>query len=171
MSYRAFKRLLGETSLERKCRFLFGAFILLLISASFWLYAHQTEDLAYDQITTTCRLLVQPTLARLHVGADQPEAHTRQKAMDEFQNHWKELWPEGLPSYSYRILKPGEATEDALLMREFQANDQKLEVSNLLPAQRSNEYYAAVRATHSCLACHRQQAAEEDADGSRRDVK
>ena len=24
MSYRAFKRLLGETSLERKCRFLFG---------------------------------------------------------------------------------------------------------------------------------------------------
>ena len=29
MSYRAFKRLLGETSLERKCRFLFGAFILL----------------------------------------------------------------------------------------------------------------------------------------------
>ena len=25
MSYRAFKRLLGETSLERKCRFLFGA--------------------------------------------------------------------------------------------------------------------------------------------------
>ena len=53
MSYRAFKRLLGETSLERKCRFLFGAFILLLISASFWLYARQTEDLAYDQITTT----------------------------------------------------------------------------------------------------------------------
>ena len=37
MSYRAFKRLLGETSLERKCRFLFGAFILLLIAGSFWL--------------------------------------------------------------------------------------------------------------------------------------
>src|SRR3954468_2978338 len=58
MSYRAFKRLLGETSLERKCRFLFGAFILLLISGSFWLYARQTEHLAYDQITTTGRLLV-----------------------------------------------------------------------------------------------------------------
>ena len=29
MSYRAFKRLLGETSLERKCRFLLGGFILL----------------------------------------------------------------------------------------------------------------------------------------------
>src|SRR5439155_19091357 len=58
MSYRAFKRLLGETSLERKCRFLFGGFILLLISGSFWLYARQTEHLAYDQITNTGRLLV-----------------------------------------------------------------------------------------------------------------
>ena len=57
MSYRAFKRLLGETSLERKCRFLFGAFILLLITGSFWLYARQTEHLAYDQLTTTCRLI------------------------------------------------------------------------------------------------------------------
>ena len=58
MSYRSFKHLLGETSLERKCRFLFGGFILLLISSSFWLYARQTEHLAYDQITTTCRQLV-----------------------------------------------------------------------------------------------------------------
>src|SRR5688572_8559427 len=57
MSYRAFKRLLGETSLERKCRFLFGAGILLLITLSFWFYAYQTEYLAYDQATTTCRLL------------------------------------------------------------------------------------------------------------------
>jgi signal transduction histidine kinase len=58
MSYRAFKRLLGETSLERKCRFLFGAFILVLITGSFWLYARQTEHLAYEQITNSCRLLV-----------------------------------------------------------------------------------------------------------------
>src|SRR5438874_12965691 len=64
MSYRAFKRLLGETSLERKCRFLFGGFILLLITASFWLYARQTEDLAYEQIPTMCRLLVNQVVAR-----------------------------------------------------------------------------------------------------------
>ena len=48
MSYRAFKRLLGETSLERKCRFLFGTATLLLITASFYWYARQTEDLAYN---------------------------------------------------------------------------------------------------------------------------
>src|SRR5436189_5966108 len=66
MSYRAFKRLLGETSLERKCRFLFGAGILVLITASFWLYAYQTEHLAYDQTTTTCRVLVEPIFDKFH---------------------------------------------------------------------------------------------------------
>ena len=49
MSYRAFKHLLGETSLERKCRFLFGGFIVLLLTAAFYLYAHQTESLLYRQ--------------------------------------------------------------------------------------------------------------------------
>src|SRR5579884_1668452 len=58
MSYRAFKRLLGETSLERKCRFLFGVFIMVLIAGSFLLYQQRTEHLAYDQITNTGRLLV-----------------------------------------------------------------------------------------------------------------
>src|SRR5438552_14895327 len=67
MSYRAFKRLLGETSLERKCRFLFGAGILLLITLSFGLYAYQTEHLAYDQAVTSCRLLVTPILVQHHL--------------------------------------------------------------------------------------------------------
>ena len=48
MSYRAFKHLLGETSLERKCRWLLGAGVLLLMTGSFWVYAKQTEDLARD---------------------------------------------------------------------------------------------------------------------------
>src|SRR5262245_20199851 len=56
MSYRAFKRLLGETSLERKCRFLFGAFIVLLITGSFLLYARLTENLAQKQFQTTWQL-------------------------------------------------------------------------------------------------------------------
>src|SRR5438093_4224515 len=76
MSYRAFKRLLGETSLERKCRFLFGAGILVLITASFWLYAYQTEHLAYDQTTTTCRVLVDFIFNKFHqdklIATDHP---------------------------------------------------------------------------------------------------
>src|SRR3954451_4729782 len=109
MSYRAFKRLLGETSLERKCRFLFGAFILLLITGSFLLYARQTEHLAYDQITATCRLLVvqiidrQLTAGCRPVGpggsvvrdpAEDREQKRTAQLLDEFRQRWEEGWPE-----------------------------------------------------------------------------
>ncbi|HEV3202916.1 MAG TPA: ATP-binding protein [Gemmataceae bacterium] len=67
MSYRAFKRLLGETSLERKCRFLFGAGILLLITGSFWLYAYLTEQLAYKQASPLGRLLVNWLITKQHL--------------------------------------------------------------------------------------------------------
>src|SRR4051794_12017913 len=83
MSYRAFKRLLGETSLERKCRFLFGGFILLLITASFWLYARQTEYLAYDQIPPTCRLLVNQIVAR------QIATSCRQRGQDDLFHRYR----------------------------------------------------------------------------------
>ena len=52
MSYRGFKRLLGESGLELKTRILLGASVVLLMSASFCFYARQTEELAYDQTPT-----------------------------------------------------------------------------------------------------------------------
>jgi signal transduction histidine kinase len=67
MSYRAFKRLIGETSLERKCRLLFGAGILLLITVSFLIHAMLTESLAYDQAVKACGLLVDPIFAKEHL--------------------------------------------------------------------------------------------------------
>jgi len=57
MSYRAFKRLLGETSLERKCHLLFGATTLLLLTGSFWWYAWKTEGAARAQSDAMSRLL------------------------------------------------------------------------------------------------------------------
>ena len=48
MSYRALKHLLGETSLERKCRFIFGGGILMLITASFYWYGSQSEKMVLD---------------------------------------------------------------------------------------------------------------------------
>ena len=44
MSYRSIKRVLGETSLERKIRFLFGASLLVLIAGSFLYVNRLTED-------------------------------------------------------------------------------------------------------------------------------
>jgi signal transduction histidine kinase len=50
MSYRTFKRALGETNLERKCRLLFGTCLLVLISGSFWWYGSATDKIVYDYL-------------------------------------------------------------------------------------------------------------------------
>ena len=47
MSYRTFKHLLGETSLERKCRFIFGGGIFLLVSISFYGYGQKITVVRY----------------------------------------------------------------------------------------------------------------------------
>ena len=91
MSYRAFKRLLGETSLERKCRFLFGSGIVTLITLSFWLYAYQTEHLAYEQAVTTCRLLVSPILAQQHLTLVKNELEKAAPGPGEYS--WRIEWP------------------------------------------------------------------------------
>src|SRR5947208_10563823 len=99
MSVRAFKRLLGETSLERKCRLLLGGGILALTSLSFWLYARQTEQLAFDQLTNQGRLLVQPSLAELHLQSKEREA------MRAFNTDWEQNWAREENNYNQDVLK------------------------------------------------------------------
>ena len=67
MSYKSLKRALGETSLERKCRFLFGACLLLLITASFWSYGILTERVVYEQNQIRGQLLVDRAVQARHV--------------------------------------------------------------------------------------------------------
>jgi two-component system, NarL family, sensor histidine kinase BarA len=69
MSYRSIKHALGETSLERKCRFLFGACLLLLITASFWAYGILTEQLVYEQNQVRGQLLIDRVFLSLHAEA------------------------------------------------------------------------------------------------------
>jgi len=164
MSYRAFKRLLGETSLERKCRFLLGAGILVLMTGSFWLYAWRTEHLAYDQTAVTGRLLVTPIIAKIHL-----EAKDRRAALEEFQTQLEQHWPEAQSDYSYRILKPNArkpenkpAPDELALMSRFNVEPDRNEESRSLTRQKAFFYYAALRASKSCLACHGQSAEERE---------
>lgn len=210
MSYRAFKRLLGETSLERKCRFLFGGFILLLISGSFWLYARQTEHLAYDQIPTTGRILVNHIVARqvatkcklpgeeeqleaflrhrgqlgslfmsagagpiamlpaLALPAEESGEDLRGAALEQFWDRWESDWPEAQRKYEYSFLTPKarrrENKPDSDFaqerLKEFLNDPTKNEDSQLLLARNQHHYYAAVRASHACLGCHRRDTPE-----------
>src|SRR5207237_4691593 len=100
MSYRAFKKLLGETSLERKCRWLLGAGVLILMTGSFWVYARQTEELAYDQLETTGRALLSHVVAQMHVKDEQRDA------VKLFQEQTENHWPAALKGYNYRQIKP-----------------------------------------------------------------
>ncbi|MCP4788263.1 MAG: HAMP domain-containing protein [Fuerstiella sp.] len=66
INYRGLKKLLGETSLERKCRLLFGAALMILITTSFWIYAGRTRALVEAQQVVKARTLIPQILLRRH---------------------------------------------------------------------------------------------------------
>jgi signal transduction histidine kinase len=74
ISYRALKKLIGESSLERKCRFLFGFALLFLITASFWLYASRTRRLVEYQQLLRAQMMVSRVLQLVHYAALIPTA-------------------------------------------------------------------------------------------------
>lgn len=170
MSYRAFKHLLGETSLERKCRFLLGAVALLLISASFWWYAGQTERLAYEQTKTTGRLLAAGIIDRVpeHIKS-KDWITTREKYQEKVEQHW----PESLRGYEHRFIKPRPTKPEQepadkferQLLAEFLGDKEQFE--DYRPMRGSDDqqfyvYYGAIRATAACLKCHRERQTEAE---------
>ena len=159
MSYKAFKRLLGETSLERKCRWLLGAGVLVLMTGSFWVYAKQTEDLAYEQLETTGRALLSPSVARLHVKGDD------RKAVDEFQKLTEENWPASLKGYNYKLIKPDSkdpdsqpTSDDLAAMHRIQNDTKRNEETRQAPRENAFYYYGVIRARQSCIDCHTDKA-------------
>jgi signal transduction histidine kinase len=170
MSYRAFKHLLGETSLERKCRFLLGAVALLLITASFWWYAGQTEHLAYEQTRTTGRLLAAGIIDKVpgHIGSKEWLA-TRDKYQEKIEEHW----PKSLSGYDHRFIKPKPSKPDQepsdryerQLLADFIEDKDKFEDSRPLRASDDKQYfvyYGAIRANGTCLKCHEHKDAKEN---------
>ncbi|NOY42349.1 MAG: HAMP domain-containing protein [Planctomycetes bacterium] len=66
MSYRTFKKALGETNLERKCRFLFGACLLPLIAGSFWWYGSRTDKIVIENNRPLAELAVNFAMFEAH---------------------------------------------------------------------------------------------------------
>lgn len=67
INYRSLKKMLGETSLERKCRLLFGVALMTLITASFWIYAARTRRLVESQQVGKAAALVPEIIYREHI--------------------------------------------------------------------------------------------------------
>jgi signal transduction histidine kinase len=152
MSYRAFKRLLGETSLERKCRLLLGTGVLILMSGSFWSYARLTEDLAFEQLEATGRALLYPIVARSHLKTEQL------KAFDDLsETHG----PAANKEYNYRVIIPNskepenQATSDDFdILHKIQSDPLKTEDARQAPKENAFYYYRVIRAVDSCVSCH-----------------
>lgn len=157
MSYRAFKHLLGETSLERKCRFFFGAGILVLLTASFWWYAHLTEGLAYNQAaSTTCRFLANETFRREYL-----KSRLDDQEFQKLEELSKDNMPKSLPSYWSEIIIPGKShrldNNENELLKRFQNDPDKNEEWQFHQARAGDEspsihYYGAIRAPKNGLA-------------------
>ena len=102
MSYRSFKHLLGETSLERKCRFIFGLGILVLVSGSFFWYGQKTETLVMMQTTQTARMVVGDAISKYHV-----KFLANEDSEKSIKATWGELDRVGdFPNYKARLLSP-----------------------------------------------------------------
>lgn len=158
MSYRTFKRLLGEASLERKCRFLFGGGLMLLITGSFYFYGRLTSKLVYDQNRMTGQQLVAPIIL---------EKHWRWFEADrEFSAVIGSLSQDPKPSavqdYSWDLLhlspadpkkRPGDQLDYEILHEMEQGKTD--ETYRIVRNERGEyHYYWAVKAKESCLQCH-----------------
>lgn len=163
MSYRTIKKLLGETSLERKCRFLFGGGLMLLITGSFYFYGRLTSKLVYEQNETTARLLISPILLEKHWKQQEGGAEVL-PILDEFAASLK---PEDLREYSWKIIKadpttasPSERPDDDAgydaLEKLKQGQKTVIDILHDRGEHHSGEYhfYGEIRAEKSCLRCH-----------------
>jgi two-component system, NarL family, sensor histidine kinase BarA len=162
MSYRTIKRLLGETSLERKCRFLFGGGLLLLIAGSFYLYGRQTTELVYQQNKTAARLLIAPVILVKHWRWS--EGNQEFSLGETVGKIADDLKPPDLKDYGWALINAdlevstARPTDTAGYNAWLALKQGKNEVEQTVreKKQRRYEYYGAVYATETCVHCHRQ---------------
>ena len=140
MSYRTFKRVLGETSLERKCRWWFGLSLVVLLTISFTWYGRRTDKLVDDRIKTLSEELWRAGWQKLHIEklaeaekllSEIDEPAERRGQLDLSSNLYSELaqssealgrefeWHPLLPIEPHK-LRPGYRAEDYLPDEEEQ---------------------------------------------------
>ncbi len=167
MTYRTFKRLLGETSLERKCRFLFGGALMLLIAGSFYFYAHLNLKIIRGQYRQRAQLLIGQNLLMTHWS--QSLQATDSEAIPFIEQLSSELKPSDLRDYSWRFIhrefeqadpsrRPIEPFEHQAFQELFEKGTESV-VHEDKDAGKSH-YFEKIVATESCVTCHRDRGCE-----------
>lgn len=163
MSYRTIKRLLGETSLERKCRFLFGGALMLLITGSFYFYAQLNLRVVRGQYRQRAQLLIAQNLQMAHwersVRGTDPEVISFIKELSS------QLKPEDLREYNWKFIPAdfelADATRRPTEQFEYEALNRLLMQEEPFVIHEDLDdgkyhYFEPIRAATSCLACHRE---------------
>jgi signal transduction histidine kinase len=195
VSYRTFKHLLGETSLERKCRFIFGGGILALVTLSFYWYGQKTESLVIGQKHEAARVLVDPIICKTH--AKLLTSRDAESLFDELSGEQAPL--NNTPGYVSHVIDPFAPREsdrkplddferDAAerFLRSASAMAGKHEPAKkqltfadgtamwnwrIIPAKKQYQYVQAVTFQDRCLTkCHENRA-RQDALGKWHDPK
>ena len=141
MAYRHVKNVLGETNLERKCRFLFGACVSLLVAASFMWVWMQTETLVLQKDQTTGSLLVDAIMLKVHWDSFEEDRITNPlvKEMSRDLQYQSYQW-------EFLSLEPHTSTTVPTDPWEYAALEQLKEDMRLQLEQRQAEYDNAVAA-------------------------
>ena len=166
MSYRTIKKLLGETALERKCLFLFGGGLMLLITGSFYLYAWMNKDLIYAQDNSRARAVTRRALYYKHWQWSESDKDFKPMIKALFE----EVDTEDFKDVEYQLFKanPTEAETDDRPDDNFghEALEQ-LKRGEREVTRRDDEsgrylYYGAIHAKKSCVTCHYHRLADPD---------
>ncbi len=173
MARRSFNRALGQTSLELKCLALFGVFLALVISFSFFLYWRVTENIVNEQNKNTGRLLADQEMLVRHWEIFEDARDFRERMEDlkgdiNRQDYDARLiFPPDSPLDKDGNEGPRDGYENALLeklLRVRPGDDPEGEPVQDYAERYSKrgdyQYYEAIRAKESCLTdCHRPIAA------------
>jgi two-component system sensor histidine kinase BarA len=182
MSYRSLKRILGETSLERKCRFLFGGGLLLLISGSFYFYARLNLGVVRNQYSDRADLLIAANLEAIHMAALSAQTAVADAgpgpalSPDEILKLGDSFKLDRLRERSWRFIatdlfqsdpesQPRDLTEedarDALLdaIDELPVEERLRNPPSIVFEEDDDElyvYFRAIVASDGCVSCHQQ---------------
>ena len=161
MSYRSLKRLFGETSLERKCRFLLGSSLIILISGSFYWYSQRNLTVIEAQYRQRAQLLISQNLQTTHwleSTANDPEMGELIKTLAT------DLKPHELREYNWKFIaaRPDQASaEDRAseeaeneALRRLEKGDPYFVHKDTASDEPTYQYFEPIRAGQSCLTCH-----------------
>lgn len=175
MSYRSLKHVLGETSLERKCRILFGVCLFFLITGSFWWYGTETEQLLDKQNEKTARLLSDTAFATHHWDKLEQELINEGRVQQDFREDLLEPFVDGMKAqYEWSFIRSNR-TEDSAdsadakereLWQQFTRDRPQVVGDKLIgeddisgkadphPERGLYVYYQPLYARVTCLDCH-----------------